>query len=301
MSDNDTNPQIDGTEPDDEPDADTEQSQPIEFTADVAFRVTELRRMIEEADVGLSNTQRDQVNEILAEWDPEPDPDPDPDPDSPPDSIVDRIETLDTEISRLRETRENFERKVGLRGQSWTVGPKTISSQAAMHSTPLWGVHFETQHDLTLGDTTIRSLQPGTVTIRAFEWTGERGTLGDVLGEKVVRCTGGEQTIHLDIDIPANTSVLLARPYPASREDALPIYSALPDQAFKPSDDDTSLAREQYDGWEADSKHGVQFHGKGHPIFTGSEDQYWYYFYSLEVTTDDEPAPETVPDLREQG
>ena len=318
MSNNDTNPPIDEDE-----NGDPEQDQTIEFAAEVVFQALELRRLIEEAEVGLSDTQRHEIQDMLDEsgggggglneedvlrlirenttggglteedvirlineHSPPPVPG-DGGGGSGGDGIdPDRLKQLEEELVQLRRTRENFERKTGLRGQAWTVGPEAISSRAAMHTTPLWGVHFETERSLTLGDTTIRSLQPGTVTIRAYEWTGERGSLGAVLGEKEVMCTGQEQTVHLDIDIPAGTEVLLTRPYPEAKSDAASAYQTLPDQAFKASDDEMSLAMEEYDGWSGDSQHGVTFHGKGHPVFAGNSVTYWYYFYSLELTTD---------------
>lgn len=312
----------------DDGDEHEDEEQTIEFNADIVFRALELKRLIEESDVGLSETQRNEVEHLLdsREHDPgyglteddvrrligehshpgdddrlteddvrriireEKNSDGEGGSGGEGDSAdgidPDRISEIETELQLLRQSRENFERKVGLRGESWRVGPDEISSRASMHSTPLWGIHFKTERSLTLGDVTIRSLEPGTVTFRAYQWSGERGTLGDVLDEKEVRCSAEEQTVHLDFDIPENTSVLLTRPYPEPRSDAPSAYSSLPDQAFKPSDDETSLTMEEYDGWADDSKHGVTFHGKGHPIFSGNSVPYWYYFYSLEVITD---------------
>lgn len=197
-----------------------------------------------------------------------------------------RLAAIDAAIEDLRETVDAFERKSGLRGVTWKAGPPSIPSDALMHSTPLWGPYFSTQYSLTLGDVTMQSLKPGVATIRAYEWSGSNGTLGRVLGEKEVRFTGNVQSVHLDIDIPAGKRVLLTRPYHTGKAAAPSAYQVLPDQAFKGSDDEVSLAMVPYDPRTRDSKNGVKFLGKGHPLFTGNSTQYWHYFYGLEMTAD---------------
>lgn len=180
---------------------------------------------------------------------------------------------------------------------AWVAGPSFDDDAAGaaddeMHTNALWGLHIDTDRDVFLGTAAIEALTSGTLTMRLYEFDGTSSDhgLGAVVAAREVRVRGYQETIALDLHVPPG-EYLLTRPVPRQRDDDEGTIDAdLPDNAFAPSDDAVSLRRrENYDGWEGDSRDGVQFLGGAHPVYSNNE--FWYYFHDLDVQTGDAAGP----------
>jgi hypothetical protein len=200
-------------------------------------------------------------------------------------------ERLDALITRAEHALSKLELATGLRGKTISVGPPKIDrDNSAMHTNPLWGVHFQTEREIHLGRATIQSLASGEFTIVCYRY--EAGKLREIAGEQKIRANSHEQRIPIEMTLDPG-EYLLTRPVPGTRDDVGDARQDLPDIAFYPDDEAVSLSRpNSYDGWEADSQHGLTFYGGDNPSF--SSNQLWYYWYDMEVTVDPVEAATTT-------
>ena len=174
-------------------------------------------------------------------------------------------ERLDALIERAEYALSKLELATGLRGTKLSVGPDTPTNDDTMHTNPLWGQHFETEHEIHLGRATINSLASGEFTIVCYRY--EAGELREVAGEQTVRANGHEQRVPLEMTLDPG-EYLLTRPVPGTRDDVGEAREDLPDIAFYPDDEAVSLRRRaNYDGWEDDSQHGLTWYGGANPSF----------------------------------
>jgi hypothetical protein len=196
---------------------------------------------------------------------------------------------LDALIARAERALAKLELTTGLRGTRLSVGPKEFDTDNdTEHTNPLWGVHFETEHDIHLGRATIDSLASGEFTIVCYRY--EAGELREVAGEQTIRANGHEQRVPVEMTLDPG-EYLLTRPVPGTRDDVDEARKSLPDIAFYPDDEAVSLRRRaDYDGWENDSQHGLTWYGGDNPSFNNNK--YYYYYYDLDVTVD--PPEETT-------
>ncbi|MEM4782100.1 MAG: hypothetical protein QXG03_11155 [Halalkalicoccus sp.] len=172
----------------------------------------------------------------------------------------------------------------------WRAGPYSPSVEGAFHSSPLWGIHFETDRPIRFGQTLIEAEEPGTFTARIFRLRQD-GTAGGWIDQREIEATGQpEQCVDLDMYAPPG-EYLLSRPIPLNRTAAEEEYGEQINDhhgsILRPSDEEVSLVRmSDYGGLEDDSINGVEFFGGLNPMFSSND--FWYYFYNLEVSTLDE-------------
>lgn len=141
-----------------------------------------------------------------------------------------------------------------------SIGPDTPSGD--YHTTPGWGLVFENSQGVSLGETTLDALAPGTVNVELY--TYEDGDIQDLVATTQLSVEGGVNAVNLGIDVQEPGTYLLTRDYTEQPED------------------NVSLRRmTDYDGWDDDSDPRFTLVRSGHPDH--ADNMNWYYFFGLTV------------------
>lgn len=126
--------------------------------------------------------------------------------------------------------------------------------RGAQHSASRWGIHFETEKAIHLGEATVDADESGTFTAVVASYDGNDRF--DPVHERDISVGSGLNTIDLDMKL-APGEYLLTR------------------------DGNFPLRRAEWSGWESQSRDGLELKGGSKPGY--SSNRYWYYFFDLNV------------------
>lgn len=121
------------------------------------------------------------------------------------------------------------------------------------HTNSQWGIHFETEKAIHLGEATVDAGESGTFTAVIGEYDGSSFR---PVHERDISVDEGISTIDLDMALEPGEYLL-------TRDGSFP------------------LARGEWSGWESQSRDGLELNGGGHPQF--SDNRLWYYYFDLNV------------------
>lgn len=163
--------------------------------------------------------------------------------DAASDGSVD-LRAFDEVLGRLEDAADALEfpaRRVG------------SAPRGSHHTHTHWGIHFETERAIHLGEATVDAGESGTFTAVVGEYDGSSF---DPVHERDISVDSGLNTIDLDMALEPGEYLL-------TRDGSFP------------------LARTEWSGWESQSREGLELHGGGHPEF--SDNRFWYYYFDLNV------------------
>lgn len=129
------------------------------------------------------------------------------------------------------------------------------------HTASRWGIHFETDRPSHIEGATIDAQRSGTFTAVLARYDG--GSRFEPIAEREIDATGGRQQITLDMYVPEGGEYLL------TREGSFP------------------LRRAAWDGWFRETSSPLDVIGGSKPGDYDKPNEYWYYFFNLEVATAD--------------
>jgi hypothetical protein len=122
------------------------------------------------------------------------------------------------------------------------------------HTNSNWGIHFETENTIHLGETTVDAGESGTFTAVVGRYDG--ASRFEPVHERDISVDSGLNTVSLDMDLEPGEYLL-------TRDGSFP------------------LRRAEWSGWESQSRDGLSLIGGGHPEF--ADNRLWYYFFDLNV------------------
>lgn len=134
------------------------------------------------------------------------------------------------------------------------VGPTPRGDQ---HTATHWGIHFETEHAIHLGEATVDAGESGTFTAVVGEYDGNNF---DPVHERNISVVEGVNTIDLDMALDPGEYLL-------TRDGSFP------------------LRRGEWSDWESQSRDGLELKGGGHPEY--SNNRFWYYYFDLNVAANE--------------
>lgn len=126
------------------------------------------------------------------------------------------------------------------------------------HGATHWGIHFETERAIHLGEATVDADESGTFTAVVGEYDGSGF---NPVHERDISVDSGINTIDLDMELEPGEYLL-------TRDGSFP------------------LRRAEWAGWESQSRDGLELHGGAHPEF--GDNRYWYYYFDLNVAAHDD-------------
>lgn len=173
---------------------------------------------------------------------------------------------------------------VGGTANQWRAGPSSPSG--TYHYTGAFGMLFETDRPVYLGECTIDANKPGQFTAALYEYDSSQDTLGKQVDTITIQASGGPQTVFLDFLAAEPGEYLLTRLLPEQD----PGDNGVPDDIYKPADDgELELKRSGgYGRYSGDSQDGVTFKGGYNPYYSGISEpttEYYYYYFDLEVSS----------------
>lgn len=121
------------------------------------------------------------------------------------------------------------------------------------HTNTLWGIHFETERSIHLGEATVDAGESGTFSAVVGEYDGNSFS---PVHERNITVDAGINTIELDMALEPGEYLL-------TRDGSFP------------------LRRGEWSGWESQSRDGLELIGGAHPEYTSN--QFWYYYFDLNV------------------
>lgn len=123
------------------------------------------------------------------------------------------------------------------------------------HTATMWGIHFETENAIHLGEATVDADESGTFTAVVGQYDGD-GRFEPV-HERDISVDSGINEIDLDMKLEPG-EYLLTR------------------------DGDFPLRRAEWSGWESQSRDGLSLNGGSKPG-DYDDNRFWYYFFDLNV------------------
>lgn len=132
------------------------------------------------------------------------------------------------------------------------VGPMPRGGQ---HGATRWGIHFRTENPIHLGRVTVEAGQSGSFTAVVGEYDG--ASQFSPVHERTIDVDAGVNQITLDMALEPGEYLL-------TREGSFP------------------LRRGEWNGWESQSRDGLELIGGSKPG-DFDENRYWYYFFDLNV------------------
>lgn len=125
--------------------------------------------------------------------------------------------------------------------------------RGAQHTNSHWGIHFETEKPMHLGEATVDAGESGTFTAVVGEYDGSGFS---PVHERAISVDSGLNTIDLDMQLDPGEYLL-------TRDGSFP------------------LRRAEWSGWESQSRDGLELKGGAHPDYSGN--RFWYYYFDLNV------------------
>ena len=127
--------------------------------------------------------------------------------------------------------------------------------RGAQHGASHWGIHFETENAIHLGEATVDADESGTFTAVVGRYDG--GDRFEPVHERNISVDSGLNTISLDMDLEPGEYLL-------TRDGSFP------------------LRRAEWSGWESQSRDGLELNGGSKPG-DYDDNRFWYYFFDLNV------------------
>ncbi|WP_245998701.1 hypothetical protein [Halalkalicoccus subterraneus] len=134
------------------------------------------------------------------------------------------------------------------------VGP---APQGTQHGATRWGIHFETERSIHLGEATVDAGQSGTFTAVVGEYDGSSFS---PVHERNIGVAEGINTIDLDMALEPGEYLL-------TRDGSFP------------------LRRSEWSDWESQSRDGLELIGGAHPDYASN--QFWYYYFDLNIAANE--------------
>lgn len=156
------------------------------------------------------------------------------------------LQAFDEVLGRLEDAADALEfpaRRIG------------ASPRGEQHGAAQWGIHFETERAVHLGETTVDAGESGTFTAVVGEYDGDEGF--STVHERDVSVDSGINTIDLDMALEPGEYLL-------TREGDFP------------------LRRGGWAGWESQSRDGLELRGGSKPG-DYSDNRFWYYYFDLHI------------------
>lgn len=156
-------------------------------------------------------------------------------------------EALEAVIARLNAAADMLEfpaRRVG------------SMPRGAQHGASRWGIHFRTERAIHLGRATVDAGESGSFTAVLGAYDGEDSF--EPIHEREISVDSGINEIDLDMALEPGEYLL-------TREGSFP------------------LRRAEWNGWETQSRDGLELIGGSKPGDFTKPNRYWYYFFDLNV------------------
>ncbi|MFC7007157.1 hypothetical protein [Halalkalicoccus salilacus] len=156
-------------------------------------------------------------------------------------------EALDAVIARLNAAADMLEfpaRRVG------------SVPRGTQHGASRWGIHFRTERAIHLGRATVDAGESGSFTAVVGAYDGEDRF--EPVHEREIDVDSGVNEIDLDMALEPGEYLL-------TREGSFP------------------LRRGEWNGWESQSRDGLELIGGSKPGDFTKPNRYWYYFFDLNV------------------
>ncbi|MDL5363323.1 twin-arginine translocation signal domain-containing protein [Halalkalicoccus sp. NIPERK01] len=122
------------------------------------------------------------------------------------------------------------------------------------HGATHWGIHFETEKAIHLGEATVDADESGTFRAVVGRYDGDSHFAP--VHERDVSVDAGLNTIDLDMALEPGEYLL-------TRDGSFP------------------LRRAAWSGWESQSRDGLELKGGANPNY--ADNRYWYYYFDLNV------------------
>lgn len=129
------------------------------------------------------------------------------------------------------------------------------SPRGDQHGASLWGIHFETDRSIHLGEATVDADESGTFTAVVGEYDGDAEF--NPVHERDISVDSGINTIDLDMELEPGEYLL-------TRAGGFP------------------LRRGGWAGWESQSRDGLELKGGSKPG-DYSDNRFWYYYFDLNI------------------
>lgn len=129
------------------------------------------------------------------------------------------------------------------------------------HAASRWGIHFQTEQSIHLGEAIVDAGRSGSFTAVVGEYNGTRQF--SPVHERSINVDAGINRINLDMALDPGEYLL-------TRTGNFP------------------LRRGEWHGWESQSRDGLELIGGSKPGTWEKPNQFWYYFFNLHVAANEE-------------